>query len=158
MIAHQRRGKILYGLLLAAGLSALGIGQALLQDRAEAQGAEVQAPRFEVDPFWPKPLPNNWLLGSVIGVWADDQDNIWIIHLSSSTLHNNEKGAELTPRSPNAAAARRRCWSSIRPGTSCGPGAVPARATSGRNRTTASMSTIRAMSGSAATARRTRTR
>ena len=22
------------------------------------------APMFEVDPFWPKPMPNNWLLGS----------------------------------------------------------------------------------------------
>ena len=27
----------------------------------------VMAPRFEVDPFWPKPLPNHWLLGSAIG-------------------------------------------------------------------------------------------
>ena len=97
MIAQERRGRILSGLLVAAGLTALGAGQAVLENRAEAQGAEVQAPRFEVDPFWPKPLPNNWLLGSVIGVWADDQDNVWIIHRSSSTLHNNEKGAELNP-------------------------------------------------------------
>jgi DNA-binding beta-propeller fold protein YncE len=50
-----------------------------------------------VDPFWPRPLPNHWLLGSTIGVWADAQDNIWIIHRSSATLHNNEKGAELSP-------------------------------------------------------------
>ena len=57
----------------------------------------MQAPRFEVDPFWPKPLPNRWLLGSVIGVWADEQDHVWIIHRSSATLHNNEKGAELNP-------------------------------------------------------------
>ena len=57
----------------------------------------MQAPRFEVDPFWPKPLPNHWLLGSTIGVWVDEQDHIWIIHRSSATLHNNEKGAELNP-------------------------------------------------------------
>ena len=25
-------------------------------------------PQFQVDPFWPKPLPNNWLLGQVAGV------------------------------------------------------------------------------------------
>ena len=24
----------------------------------------VQAPKFEVDIFWPKPMPKNWLLGS----------------------------------------------------------------------------------------------
>jgi DNA-binding beta-propeller fold protein YncE len=97
MMKPQSRGKALYGMVLAASIAALGIGQAMLQDTAEAQGTQIQAPRFEVDPFWPKPLPNNWLLGSVIGVWADEQDNIWIIHRSSSTLHNNEKGAELNP-------------------------------------------------------------
>jgi DNA-binding beta-propeller fold protein YncE len=42
-------------------------------------------------------LPNHWLLGSTIGVWADDQDHIWIIHRSSATLANNERGAELKP-------------------------------------------------------------
>jgi DNA-binding beta-propeller fold protein YncE len=56
----------------------------------------VQAPIFEVDPFWPKPM-NGQLLGMAIGVWADEQDHIWIIHRSSPTLHNNEKGAELNP-------------------------------------------------------------
>ena len=30
------------------------------QDRKGA----VQAPMFEVDPLWPKPLPNHWVLGS----------------------------------------------------------------------------------------------
>ncbi len=42
------------------------------------------APVFEVDPLWPKPLPNHWLLGTVIGVDVDDQDNVWIVHRGSS--------------------------------------------------------------------------
>ena len=33
-------------------------GGSLLVSSAYAQEA-AQAPRFEVDPFWPKPLPNN---------------------------------------------------------------------------------------------------
>ena len=37
--------------------------QAVLAAQAEAQGRAVSAPRFEVDPLWPKPLPNHWLLG-----------------------------------------------------------------------------------------------
>ena len=37
-------------------------------------------PKFEVDPEWPKPLPNNWVIGSTIGLSADSHDNIWIIH------------------------------------------------------------------------------
>jgi hypothetical protein len=60
---------------------------------AQAQSA-AQAPRFEVDPFWPKPLPNHWLLGNAIGVWADAQDNVWIVHRGSDTLAANEKGLE----------------------------------------------------------------
>ncbi|MBL8589441.1 MAG: hypothetical protein JNK46_12990 [Methylobacteriaceae bacterium] len=68
-----------------------------MKGQAVAQGAEVEAPRFEVDPLWPKPLPNNWLLGMAIGVWVDDQDHVWIVHRTSATLHNNEKGAELNP-------------------------------------------------------------
>jgi DNA-binding beta-propeller fold protein YncE len=97
MIKLRARSKWLSGAVLVAGIVGLGIGQALLQTAAEAENGDVEAPRFEVDPFWPKPLPNKWLLGSVIGVWADEQDNIWIIHRSSATLHNNEKGAELDP-------------------------------------------------------------
>ena len=52
---------------------------------------------FEVDPLWPKPLPNNWLLGWTIGVWVDEQDYVWIIHRGAGDLHNNERGAELNP-------------------------------------------------------------
>ena len=44
----------------------------------------VTAPVFEVDPLWPKPLPNHWLLGTVIGVDVDDEDNVWIVHRGSS--------------------------------------------------------------------------
>ena len=52
----------------------------LALDRYAAIAAPVQAPRFEVDPFWPKPLPNHWVLGAAVGVWADAQDHIWMVH------------------------------------------------------------------------------
>jgi DNA-binding beta-propeller fold protein YncE len=80
---------------LVAIIVGLGTGQMALQNKAEAQRTTVQAPMFEVDPFWPKPF--NGLLGMAIGVWVDEQDYVWIIHRSSATLHNNEKGAELNP-------------------------------------------------------------
>jgi DNA-binding beta-propeller fold protein YncE len=83
---------------LAVGIAGLGIGQAMIDNAAEAQKySTVQVPIYEVDPLWPKPLPNNWLLGSTIGVWADDKDNVWIIHRTSATLNANENGAELNP-------------------------------------------------------------
>src|SRR5882672_1414536 len=79
-----------------AVLAALGACQAMLDGKA-GSGPTVQAPVFEVDPLWPKPLPNHWLLGMTIGVWVDEQDHVWIIHRSSATLNNNEKGLELNP-------------------------------------------------------------
>src|SRR5438093_2709409 len=46
-------------------------------------------PSFKVDPFWPKSLPNHWLVGAVAGVAVDSQDHVWIIH-RPSTLQPNE--------------------------------------------------------------------
>ena len=46
--------------------------------------AEPAVPQFKVDPYWPKPLPNNWMIGEIAGVMADAQDNIWIIQRPST--------------------------------------------------------------------------
>ena len=97
MIKLLRDRKFVCGTALAAGILGLGVGQAVLQKRAEAQGSTVQAPIFEVDPLWPKPLPNNWLLGWTIGLWVDELDHVWVIHRGAGGLHNNERGAELSP-------------------------------------------------------------
>ena len=48
-----------------------------------------QVPTFRVDPFWPKPLPNRWIIGAVAGVAVDARDHIWITH-RPSTLQPNE--------------------------------------------------------------------
>lgn len=94
----KRRRNLIVAVSLVALIGALWVGQAALKATATAQGAQmVQAPRFEVDPLWPKPLPNDWLLGNTIGVWVDDQDVIWIIHRSSASLENQERGAEANP-------------------------------------------------------------
>ncbi|MFO1295202.1 MAG: hypothetical protein U1F25_01050 [Rubrivivax sp.] len=91
----SRRG--LVAAAAAAVLAALGAGQAWLDNLAHAQQqrAMVDAPRFEVDPLWPKPLPNHWVLGMTIGVWVDEQDHVWIIHRGADTLHANERALEL---------------------------------------------------------------
>ena len=79
------------GASVVAVLVALGVIQSF-QGRLAAQ--RVEAPRFEVDPYWPKPLPNHWLLGSTIGVWVDTDDHVWIVH-RPATLANNEKSFEV---------------------------------------------------------------
>ena len=94
----MRNRKIVGGIFVGL-LVLLGCTQGLLQQQANQtnQGELVDAPAFEVDPLWPKPLPNHWLLGMTIGVWVDEQDHVWIIHRSSATLNANERGAELEP-------------------------------------------------------------
>ena len=81
---------------LAAAFVALGYGQRALVAKARVQN--VQAPRFEVDPMWPKPLPNHWILGSTIGVGVDSRDHVFIIHRGDSTLNQRtEVGADANP-------------------------------------------------------------
>ena len=91
------RRHLLIGATFVVAIGILAVAEVMLQQAVTAQegGGTVRAPRFEVDPLWPKPLPNHWLLGSTIGVWVDERDHIWIIHRSSATLDENEKGVEL---------------------------------------------------------------
>ena len=53
-------------------------------------------PQFQVDPFWPKPLPNNWLLGQVASVAVGPDDHVWLLQRPRS-LTDDEKGATLKP-------------------------------------------------------------
>ncbi len=68
----------------AAAVAVLSIAAVLVARsrtaRAAADGDEVMVPKFEVDPFWPKPLPNHWILGMTIGVAIDAHDNVWVVH------------------------------------------------------------------------------
>ena len=108
--------------------------------RPGGAGGAKQAPIFEVDPFWPKPLPNHWVTGSTIGLSVDAQDNVWTIH-RPNTVEDNFKAADIMVgdargrddealpgaagaqhragprRSASAARWRRRCSSTTRPAT-----------------------------------------
>ncbi|MBI4471227.1 MAG: hypothetical protein HY646_01070, partial [Acidobacteria bacterium] len=77
----KRKRDLYVGATFIALIVLLGVGQAVLEKSAVAQTKPgVMAPKFEVDPLWPKPLPNNWVLGSAIGVAVDERDHVWIIH------------------------------------------------------------------------------
>lgn len=73
----------------------LGAAAIVLQRVASAQGAKPdQAPMFQVDPLWPKPLPNKWVIGSTVGLSVDSRDHVWIIY-RLSTVEDNEKAGTL---------------------------------------------------------------
>ncbi len=81
---HTPRGRRLaLGSVALALVALVGMG-AMLSNTQAAQGDMVYGPMFEVDPLWPKPLPNHWLLGTTIGVSVDNRDHIWIIHRGDS--------------------------------------------------------------------------
>jgi len=85
-------------LALLVLLAALGVTQQVLEKTAAAQAkAGAQAPRFEVDPMWPKPLPNHWVMGNVIGVGIDKQDHVYIIHRGAGSLEPKEIYAFANP-------------------------------------------------------------
>jgi len=42
--------------------------------------AQSGVPRYEVDPNWPKPLPDRWVLGGLGGVCVDNQDHVLILN------------------------------------------------------------------------------
>ena len=81
---------------IAALLAFPGAGSAVHVKADTVKAAGTQAPMFEVDPMWPKPLPNHWILGMTIGVSVDAQDHIWIIHRQGS-LETTEANAQQNP-------------------------------------------------------------
>jgi hypothetical protein len=88
----KQKRNLVVGIAVVAIVGALWIGQGVVQTMIAAQSVEV--PRFEVDPLWPKPLPNAWVLGSTIGLWVDDQDLVWIVH-RPETLADNEASLDM---------------------------------------------------------------
>ena len=93
----RRKKNLLVGLSFLALIVACGVGQTFIDDTAEEQqvtNGENLVPMFAVDPFWPKPLPDHWVLGSTIGVDVDSRDHVWIVHRKGS-LSPNEIPASL---------------------------------------------------------------
>jgi DNA-binding beta-propeller fold protein YncE len=74
----------------AASLAAMAV--MVVAWGAAARSQSAAPPTFRFDPTWPKELPNNWLVGNVVGVGVDSKDNIWITHRPAS-----QAGAEKTP-------------------------------------------------------------
>ncbi|PYS20204.1 MAG: hypothetical protein DMG11_30225, partial [Acidobacteria bacterium] len=90
------RRNLYVGAVFLTLIVALWVSSNLVEKTATLQGATVMAPRFEVDPLWPQPLPNHWLMGQTIGVSVDAQDHVWVIHRAGS-LEPGEQHATTNP-------------------------------------------------------------
>jgi len=82
---------------LAAALAGVA-GLLTLDAYAGPQGGQAASapPTFRIDPAWPRPLPNNWILGQVSGVAVDRDDHVWVLQRPRS-LSEDEAGATPTP-------------------------------------------------------------
>ena len=102
------RQKLYVGAGIVALALALGAGSMVLDQWSVAAAVGEQAPKFEVDPFWPKPLPNGWVIGQTIGVAVDPQDNVWIIHrpgsLEAKESYLTRKEADCCSAAPDVLA------------------------------------------------------
>src|SRR3954468_20449823 len=88
----MRRSTVVAAALVLAGLVP-GCQSQMPRSPEARPGA---GPRFAVDPYWPKPLPDNWILGQVSGIAVDKNDHVWIVH-RPATLVDDEKGAMQNP-------------------------------------------------------------
>jgi DNA-binding beta-propeller fold protein YncE len=96
----MRKRKLTIGVGLLAGVIGLACASEALDEMASGTvGQAGMAPVFEVDPFWPNPLPNHWVLGSVVGVGVDSRDHVYIIHRQAPLNERTEIGAFTDPPS-----------------------------------------------------------
>ncbi len=96
MIAHSRsHSSPAFALVVLLGLPFCAPTEQAPQ-HAEDLPDTGTVPAFEVDPFWPRTLPNHWILGQVAGVAVDARDHVWIVH-RPGRLTPQEIGASLTP-------------------------------------------------------------
>ncbi len=92
---------------LCLAVTAFAASSALAQTEIVNQAAAAKAggvPQFLVDAFWPKPLPNNWLLGQVAGIRVDRFDHIWVVQRPGS-LDKRDLAAQQNPPQAKCCAA-----------------------------------------------------
>jgi DNA-binding beta-propeller fold protein YncE len=64
--------------LAVVGLGLVG-GLGALSALTPADASKQIIPRYEVDPFWPKPLPDRWVTGEIGGTCTDKRDHVFIV-------------------------------------------------------------------------------
>jgi DNA-binding beta-propeller fold protein YncE len=64
-----------------------------LVEATPAPAKGTTAPAFVLDPAWPKPLPHNWIIGDIGGMFVDRRDHIWVYHRPRA-LSSTDSGAQ----------------------------------------------------------------
>jgi DNA-binding beta-propeller fold protein YncE len=73
---YRHVGMIALAVVLAFGLWAV---------LPAADASKQIIPRYEVDPFWPKPLPDRWVTGEIGGTCTDKRDHVFTVNRRNLT-------------------------------------------------------------------------
>ena len=82
--------KMLMISMLVSAFIVMGVLQGQLGNETVAQSGR-SVPRFEVDPFWPQPLPNKWIIGNTIGIDIDERDHIFVVHRDTDNVFHSQE-------------------------------------------------------------------
>ncbi|HEY4366696.1 MAG TPA: hypothetical protein VGN07_05630 [Steroidobacteraceae bacterium] len=82
---------------VAHALTALVCIPLALLTMSAASAATAGAPKIEVDPWWPKPLPEDWITGRLGGVCVDSHDNVIVTNRRDIT----DEEAETSKQAPS---------------------------------------------------------
>src|SRR5687767_14940243 len=56
--------------------------------------AAQNAPKFEIDPYWPKPLPERWIIGRTGSICADAHDHLVVTNRRDITAEEAETSVQ----------------------------------------------------------------
>jgi hypothetical protein len=79
-ISRSSIGGTIVAFAAALGMAALMSNAAVVN--VQAQSGDI--PTFELDKSFPKPLPNDLILGNIASIAVDRRDHVWIIHRPST--------------------------------------------------------------------------
>ena len=77
-------------------VATIGCERSAMEEGTAASGEKTSIPEYKVDPFWPKPLPNNWLISEIAGLAVDSRDHVWAFQ-RPGRLSEEELGAAQDP-------------------------------------------------------------
>jgi DNA-binding beta-propeller fold protein YncE len=75
--------------------TALGLAFAIISP--QPLYAQSKVPKYEVDPSWPKPLPNRWVTGMIGGICVDSQDHVFVLNRRNLTDNELDAGQQAPP-------------------------------------------------------------
>jgi DNA-binding beta-propeller fold protein YncE len=78
--------------------AALGAGMAIALGTFFPFTALAQpVPRYEVDAAWPKPLPDQWVVGGLVGLCIDSRDHVLVLHRQEELIEGGRNAGKPAP-------------------------------------------------------------